>query len=387
MKFGCPDQSRFAYSGPKFTVDQPVLLTRSPNIILRRGTIRLSPDNSFLFGLFGLNNGDSTEVSDGRAPLELDGGRLILDLSQPSKQRDGATSETTEITAPLLAALSELNFESLALRNCSLTIKRNTSNDSFHDLNVLIIRNRDSSSISAEGSAQLRGQTLTFDTLVHPTNESDGQRLRLRGEVTSDLLTASFDGQLDTRNPIAFNAKRTELSVTDLRAAARWLGTPWPKGDSLRDFHAQGPMTWNDGRLSFERAQYSIDGSSGSGALSVSLTAGSPVIEGTVAFESLEIAPYLNLKAQDQQQFLLSGIFPAIADTHGNSPQSIITEVDADLRISAAKVTVNGSHIGPGRCNVGNKGPGLARRLRRSRSEQRRHRQCQLTDRHEEEHT
>ncbi len=171
--------------------------------------------------------------------------------------------------------------------------------------------------------------------------------------MTSDLLTASFDGQLDTRDPIAFNAKRTELSVTDLRAAAQWLGTPWPEGDGLRDFRAQGPMTWNDGRLSFERAQYSIDGSSGSGALSVSLTTGSPVIEGTVAFESLEIAPYLNLKSQDQQPFLLSGIFPAIAETRGSAAQSIITEVDADLRISAAKVTVNGANIGRGAATLG----------------------------------
>ncbi len=73
---------------------------------------------------------------------------------------------------------------------------------------------------------------------------------------------------------------------------ARWLGANWPSGPGLGEFTAKGLLTWGDDTISFEDAQFTLDGNASTGGLSLKFAPKRPSLEGTLAFDSLNIGPY-----------------------------------------------------------------------------------------------
>jgi AsmA protein len=338
----------------EITVSEPVQLMTSPRLILERGTIRLDRPASLI-----QRKVESPEqiLAGGRAALVLDGARLSLDMSpHASAEAEGTAgssnpSQSAELS-PLLTAMTRLGFAGLSIRNAVLTIKRAHSEEAIENINAEIAVNS-GKSLEANATIRLTGETLTLEaSLGAPQGGASARSHTLAMRLSGPSIDAKADGRLKLGPVPAIVSSKGELRVKDIRQTARWLGAPLVEGPGLASFEASGPMTWSDGRLSFEKASFVVDGNSATGGLSISLTAGRPFVEGTLAFEAFEVAPYLSVGEQGRAPFSASSMWlQGIADPNGRRTL-LISEFDADLRMSASRVSASGTAIGSGAVSV-----------------------------------
>ena len=92
--------------------------------------------------------------------------------------------------------------------------------------------------------------------------------------------------------------------------------------------------------MSFDRAEFTLDGNTAMGTMMLKFAGERPAIEGTLAFQSFDLAPYV-AQARPSAFSLASNWLSAIA-IPGLGSRSFLTEVDADIRLSANNI-INGS--------------------------------------------
>ena len=195
--------------------------------------------------------------------------------------------------------------------------------------------------ISAKGEVVYRGERLNIDLVFE---RSDGKApdapLAVRALVKSDLLNATLNGHLTLADHGQVIAENAELSVSDLRRFASWLGTSWPHGPGLGMLTAKGLLTLEEKVVSFDRAEFTLDGNAAMGTMMLKFAGERPSIEGTLAFQSFDLAPYV-VSARPSAFSLASNWLSAI-EIPGLGSRSFLTQMDADIRLSANNV-VNGS--------------------------------------------
>ena len=123
-------------------------------------------------------------------------------------------------------------------------------------------------------------------------------KLALKG----DLLEASFDGHLDVGEELA--ALRPGRAVDAQPAPGVRAGSACrcraPRGST--PLRVKGQINWARHTLAFEDAKVTIDGNEASGALVLNLAGERPLIDGTLAFNALDLTPYV--EAARSQSFL-----------------------------------------------------------------------------------
>lgn len=332
-----------ASSRDTFTVEQPQVLLRGPGLVLQRGTLSLirGRDSSF-----GATVAPEEILAKGKAHLVLEGARFVLDPGPGSHSKGGGLVVPANLN-PFLSSLAMLGFETLTVRNCVIIIKRAQSEETLENVNVELTASQ-GGALKAKGTALHKGQTLDFDATLGPQRrETSGVQQNLKAKVANQLIDVTIDGRLTLGERLAISATRAELDLKGIRAAAQWLGVAWPAGPGFLDFKAKGPLEWSDGNLSFERAKFDIDGNAASGGLALSLTGGRPIITGTLAFEEFDAAPYI-APASGSGTLLSGSGWPSLSSLLTGSSGSILTEIEADLRISAAHVSLEGTALGSG---------------------------------------
>ena len=168
-------------------------------------------------------------------------------------------------------------------------------------------------------------------------------KLALKG----DLLEASFDGQLDVGESLQLSG-HAELSTPSVRRGARWFGVPVSSSEGLNAATLKGQINWSRHTLAFEDAKVAIDGNEASGALVLQFGGDRPLIDGSLAFNALDLTPYV--EAARSQSFLFDRQTASWSAFDLSFP--IIRHVDADLRISAPKVAIKGYGLGRGAATI-----------------------------------
>lgn len=322
----------------EFSFSEPVRLSRDPSIVIERGT--LSFDRSGSSGFRAVEN-PSALLDSGRARLFLEGGRISVDLSR-AQPGDGGSLLSPAAAGPMAKALAGLGIESLALRNAVITIKRPAGEESLENVDADISVGRDRS-LAVELLAHYRGEMLALDVQIGAP-KGNGPARALKADISGETVSGSLTGSIDTRSgALALTGNAATLTVTDVRKAARWLGVRWPEGPGLRNLTAEGPAIWSDGRLSFANGRFSADGNTATGSLSLSLAAGRPRVEGTLGLDQLELSPYLAAGST-----FLERLWGAVLPARGAEKDTLIAEADADVRVSAARVTLDGAIVGHG---------------------------------------
>lgn len=331
----------------EITVSEPIVLIDQPRLVLERGTLMLDHPG----GRFSRQAGNpGAALRSGEARLVLLGARFTFDPGQAGALESG--SEHLANGNPLLSALSKLSFEHLDIRKATFVVKRASREEAFEDVNAEISASA-GGTLDAGGTATLRGETLKLAaTLGAGALTPQGAEHPLKLKLSGGLLDASFDGKLKLGSILALTATKATLQTANLRKAANWLGARWSEGPGLAGFSANGAVDWRDGRLSFDRADFEIDGNAATGNLSLSLTAGLPFIEGTLAFGQFEISPYKDVDQETGPTKLLSSSWPTFSFLKSSDPGSVVREIEADLRISAASVTSSGERLGRGAVSV-----------------------------------
>lgn len=323
-------------------ISAPMAMFASPSVVLEKGTVALvSPAGESRVGALL-----RTLVLGGGADLVLDGARLVVDRREPSDR--GPSSEADGSAAaefrPIVASLSSFKFRSLVILDSTVVIE--TGRGSPEKVTIVNVEITPSGTglVGAKGQLDYRGERLDIDAAFQrapaKTEKTLDVPLEVRASVKGALVTAAFDGRLSPADQGQITAENAVLSVSDLRAFADWLGASWPRGPGLGAFTAKGLLTLDQRLVSFEHAEFALDGNTATGALMVKLGPERPSIEGTLAFPSFDVAPYA--AAQSPSPLALASSWLSAIEIPGLSSPPFLAGMDADVRLSAGNL-MNGS--------------------------------------------
>ena len=170
------------------------------------------------------------------------------------------------------------------------------------------------------------------DLLAAITGERSGLKVRLTGAP----LKLAFDGHVSHKP--ALKVEGTLASdAPSLRQALRWAGLRSLPGGGLGRFAVRGQTHVAGSNFSLTGVNLELDGNVAEGVLAFT-NDGRPLLQGTLAAETVNIAPYvstLRLLSQDEREW-------------SNRQISLdgLSGIDLDLRVSAARVAMTGAQLG-----------------------------------------
>ncbi|MGE3230003.1 MAG: AsmA-like C-terminal region-containing protein [Hyphomicrobium sp.] len=324
-------------------ISTPAVLYASPAVSLESGTIALvAPEGQSHVGaaLRAL-------ALAGGADVVLDGAKLVLDRSgikETAGTELGSAAGVSGELAPFVSAIAGFKFRSLTLLDCTVVIESRSVPETISIVSAEIAPDT-RGNVRARGTLSVRGQDLGFDaTFALPTAKAPAAPVAISATVTSDLITASFAGRFTPGEKPAITAENAELSVASLRSFAGLLGASWPAGTGLGLFAAKGLLTLEPRAISFEHANFTLDGNIATGALTLKLGDERPLVEGTLDFETFDVTPYA--APSRPYALALASDWLSTIRIPGLASPSFLRDADADVRISAANVTSGSDRLG-----------------------------------------
>jgi AsmA protein len=333
-----------ADSGESVVISTPLVISSAPSITIEKGTVALA----------GPGEGESRVaallralVMGNGADLVLDDARIVVDRGAEPERTATLASEADRATgqlAPVVAALSGFQFRSLAIVNSTIVLRTaQGSMEKFSNVNVEIAPERHDLA-AARGRVEYRDQPLDVDIAFSlPAPDAAPAHVQVKASVTGKHASLKFDGRL-APGERGISAPHAALTVPDVRAAAAWLGVNAPSGSGFGIFTAKGDLKLDERMISFENAEFTLDGNAANGALIAKLGPERAAIEGTLAFANFDIAPY----AAPQPPFALALATDWLTwiQTPNRASLAFLREADADVRISAGNVTNGSERLG-----------------------------------------
>ncbi len=335
-----------ADSRESVTIGAPLTLFASPAVTLEHGTVALvgpASDESRVGALF------RTLISGGGADLVLDGATITIDRTSSSNSvAPRSVNDAPSELGPVVSALSGFKFKSLTLLNVDIVIKTAADDVEISVASAEVTSDR--GVVSAKGKLEYLSKPFDFDVaFAVPSGASDAP-VKVRAALKGDIASVSFNGRLSPGDHGQIVAENAELSIASVRKLASWLGASWPSGTGLGAFTAKGLLRLDDRAITFEHAQFALDGNTANGTLMVKLGPRRPSIEGTLAFATFDVAPY----ATPSRPYALSLVADWLSAIRipGLASPSFLRDMDADVRLSASNVVSGSDRLGRGAASL-----------------------------------
>lgn len=269
--------------------------------------------------------------------LRLDRPILVL--------KDSADARTTEaVLGRLTAFLANAPLETVRIHNG--VVEPSEGSPLLHKIDTRLNTRGQFGVLEAVGSFEFNGESVNFSLDRGKAVQSEeGHSAPLTLKVTSKPLTARFSGRMQLGERLEGDGE-LDAKLPDVRHFLSWLGIGLPVGQSLKNAAATGQVHWAGPTLTFDDGTFEFDGNEAVGLLAV--TAGArPRIDGTLAFETLALDPYLPETSAD---LLGKGLFDWV----------LLKHLDADLRVSAAELTAKGLELGQGGLTINAKNAAIS---------------------------
>lgn len=313
-----------------YVVSAPLRLSSAPDLILQRGV--LSADGNAALG---------TPIS----KFVLEGPVFLLNASglRATAHDIGLEEGPSDASAvaPLVEQLAAMSFETLNIQRGTLHV---TTADgvsvTLSDLQAEITGRR-KGAIASRGSFTLHGQRVAFDATLSTLPDKGATSWPMKVSLRTGLLEASFDGQVDPTEDLKLSGT-LDASTPSIRRVARWFGLPVLNSAGLNVSSLKGRFTWERRTLAVDDAKVVVDGNEGAGTLSLNVSGDRPLVEGTLAFHALDLSQYVDSARSTAL------IFDRLTSSWSPFDLSfpIMKYIDADLRISAPSVAVEGKTFG-----------------------------------------
>jgi AsmA protein len=339
----------FAASNDSYSLSSPVALLNAPKIALESGTISMPPSKS------GLARGGEVIamlITGSSARMTLEHATIAADFSA----REAVLTEGSAQggVAPLVTALQKLQFDALAVRDSQVRIKLADGSALVLDELTADVTAKKDGAIRAVGSFVFRGEKVSFDTTLATKVDTQRGSYPVSVSLESPLLAAGFDGQLLLGESPRLLSPEADLTIPNVRAAARWLGAGWPPGNAFEDFHAKGQLEWVNHTVAFQEATVQMDGNEATGTLSVNFSGPRPALDGTLGLKTLDLSKYVRGSQDDKTPAGES--FLSMVSTASGLEFPLIQIIDADLRLSSSSVVLPGVTIGRSAATISLKG-------------------------------
>jgi len=178
----------------------------------------------------------------------------------------------------------------------------------------------------------VEGSISVSNFLAALTGEHSGLKFRVSGAP----LKLAFDGSLSNEPTLKIEGTLA-ADATSLRDAMRWTGLKPLPGGGLSHFALKARTDLVGGTIALSQVNVELDGNRAEGVLTYAAD-GRRTLQGTLAAENLDLTPYIstvrlmasNAHDWDSMPIKLDGF----------------TNFDADLRLSAARVTIANANLG-----------------------------------------
>ena len=338
--FGSVMMSRLMLGLRSGTIETPVRLSSEPAIWLDKAKISVRRPSS---ERPAETASTLPSLSKHKFPV-ISAERIILDHPAFTVRLDGRLLETGEkpdarLIAFLVEPLRQLRFNRVSIRSGTLTLIRpDGTRELLADINAELHASPARAVTAFHGTFFWRGERIALEATLGPpqalvspasanSNPVAGKSLPLRLSLSSAPLEFVLEGAIDVSHGHALRGK-ADLSGTNLRNVARWLSLRLPEGAGLTAFRVRGDLDWRKEGVNFTNAAVTLDGNSATGSLTLTLPQDRPKIAGTLAFKSLDLAPYLGPKS-----------FVSLSDLAASLSVPALSAFEADIRVSAPSIT------------------------------------------------
>lgn len=315
-----------------YALVRPVELGGASIVRVERGTVLLTDGN----GKPVANSAAASMLAGGTGTLVLDQAAIHVSSAVPQGIDDGPLP-----VAPLVDALAKLRAETIILRRSSIgVVLPSGQTETLHGVDATVSLKR-KGQVTVRGKGTLRGHHATFDLtsgLQVERKPGAPETFPLRAQIRTPHLEINFDGRVAPAAQMQLDGQ-SDLTLSSVRQVARWLGAYWPQGPGLNVVSVRGHLAWTGRGLVFDRATTRVDGSEATGAVELSLSQPRPMLGGTFAFGTLDLSPFLRdekVAATRSWASMLDGLFSV--------PLGGL--LDADLRVSAERVLLEGNNLG-----------------------------------------
>lgn len=318
-----------------FTLSQPIELLAEPRIVVARGTVSVAqPQSAAPLTSRAL----AKLLKSRRGVLILQDAEIFI--GGDGKHHEGASKAAG---APLARALAEMKYQALLIERSSVEIASERGAPTvLRDVRFRLHRVA-GERYFAKGSVDFLGREVAFDTTISArASHWSAGRLPIRGSISAaSLFNASFAGQFAPGDGGRLMAGTSRIEVTDVPVLARWLGLSWPSQFGLKTFKSEGELEWARQILNVAKGTFQFDGNSAAGSLLVNGKSDRPLIDGTLAFDRLDVGALMKLEPRQASLFATTvrqttnWLPPEVRKVLSEISLPILRELDVDLRISA----------------------------------------------------
>jgi AsmA protein len=276
--------------------------------------------------------------------VDLLRGRVTIDALRLLKPRvtlrTGALPEDQPPEALLVSLLTGAPVRVLHVRKGRIKLPHGGS---VRDVYAHFDGGEETGALSGFGSFTYKDGTVRYSLESGaPILAGDTSSVPIALTLTSKLVNAKITATASLTDGFKLDGDM-QAKIDDLRKFIRWVGIDLPDGQSLQRFSAEGAFHLSGSTLAFDDGTFILDGNKAVGLLAVTAAPVRPRIEGTLAFDRLGLDPYLGISQA-------SSAAPVATPIHQGSPfdGALLQYFDADLRISAAELTIGGLKLGHG---------------------------------------
>lgn len=326
------DDVRFDNSGviaaprDSFQITNTLLLAADSGATITGGTLAIAMPK----GKVQTAEASAKLLKRGEAVLLLDDSELSIGTSAA----DIANAEK-DASAPLAKALQEGRYKALGLRNSTIVVALpNGRKERMTRADLRIISS--GSSIEAKGEGFWRGQRSKFSVSTGGAVKDGVVTVKLKFQAT--LLDISYEGKIELDGSHAVQGDAA-LHMKNTEKLANALGTSWPIGTSVQDVRLEGPIRWKSDTLAFDQAAVKVGDNEAQGTALLKTVGGQAMISSTLAFDTLDIAPYLPDGTADRAALAWQWWSKLVTTLS----QPAAPYINADIRLSA-KTLSSGKH-------------------------------------------
>jgi len=225
---------------------------------------------------------------DGHGNWILNQGAIGSQVSKGDKQ-----GSTSDIAPP--SPLADIKLGRFVIRDgiINYTDDRSGRQEELTEVNVSFDWTSTTTAAGGTGSFIWRGEPVKFNGGIDaPLALLAGGSSPVRFAFTATPLRLSFTGSALQLAGTQLEGN-IQLTAPSVRRVIEWMGAPIDTGAILGAGSVAGKINWLGPSVSISDATIELDGNVAEGAISATISNGLSSLQGTVAFDSLDLSPYI----------------------------------------------------------------------------------------------
>lgn len=199
--------------------------------------------------------------------------------------------------------------------------------------------------IEAKGGFGWRGERFTISARGDPRALAAGRATPIAINADSNVVDFGFAGDASTAG---LGGGSVSLSTPSLRNLLAWVGQPLAAGTGLGPFSIEGAVSLSDDSFAFEKANFTLDGSSGIGTGKV-VFGDKPQVSAGLSMSRLDVTPYMGTSGTASRGGGAGGNTSGGAGGWGTEQISFagLRAIDANFNFKADEIVADQITIGP----------------------------------------